>query len=198
MIKLNRPACPNPAALVARNYSERTNKNALRQSTHGKCMYCESSIGHIDFAHVEHIKPKAPDKFPQLEFVWENLGYACARCNNAKGDKYENATPFVDPYTDEPSDHLFAFGALLHHKQGNERGERTSREIELKMPELMEKRQERIDSINRALNACQRTASPILRAAALAEVANEAAADREYSLLVRTLIAAHAQVAVAP
>lgn len=59
MIKLERPDCPYPAALEAGNYKHERNKLALKQASHDKCMYCECKISHIDFAHIEHIKPKA-------------------------------------------------------------------------------------------------------------------------------------------
>ena len=84
-------------------------------------MYCESKITHIDFGDVEHIKPKSPSKFPELEFEWENLGIACGKCNLAKHDKYFVETPFIDPYLEEPSDHLAAVGTLLLHRGGSER-----------------------------------------------------------------------------
>ena len=79
MIALKRPKCPNPAALVKKKYDDPLNKEALRKSTSGKCMYCESKMEHISYAHVEHIKPKS--KFPELEFEWTNLGFSCQICN---------------------------------------------------------------------------------------------------------------------
>ncbi|MEE9118515.1 MAG: HNH endonuclease, partial [Calditrichia bacterium] len=62
MIRIERPECPRPIALTNQNYKHPINKDTLRRSSHDKCMYCESKISHIDFAHVEHIKPKAEDK----------------------------------------------------------------------------------------------------------------------------------------
>ena len=91
MIRLIRPECPNPAALDAKNYKDTVNKEALRESTSGKCMYCESKIGYSSYPHVEHIKPKK--KFPELEFSWNNLGFSCQVCNTNKGDKYDEAIP---------------------------------------------------------------------------------------------------------
>ena len=72
MIRLVRPTCPHPAALQNGNYKHPRNKQALKDAAFDKCMYCESRISHIDFAHVEHIKPKAEDKYPQLAFAWNN------------------------------------------------------------------------------------------------------------------------------
>jgi group II intron reverse transcriptase/maturase len=53
------------------------------------------------FGDVEHIKPKAI--FPVLEFEWENLGFVCARCNNAKRDFWSDETPVIDTGAD-PAD----------------------------------------------------------------------------------------------
>lgn len=156
-----------------------------------KCMYCESKVAHVDYADVEHIKPKAADKFPHLEFDWNNLGYACARCNIAKGDKYDPATPFVDPYAEDPADHLYACGAFVFARNGSERGEVTMRELALNRSALLERREERIKEINKALLALHRTQSPALRTAAREELQKEAEPDKEYSFIVAAQLNAH-------
>ena len=111
-------------------------------------MYCESKVSHIDFAHVEHIKPKAWDKFPELEFIWDNLGYACAKCNNEKSDKYFDDAPFINPYAEEPSEFVFFFGPLMFHRNGGERGEISVKEINLNRPELIERRMKKMKKLN--------------------------------------------------
>lgn len=191
MIKLERPDCPNPAALKSGNYKHEKNKLALKQSAHDKCMYCECKISHIDFAHVEHIKPKSPEKYPELAFTWENLGYACPKCNNAKSDKYHPDTPYINPYDEDPSEHVVAYGTFLFPKNGCERAEITISDIELNRPELLEKRQQRITEISRAINACFRTKSVALQNAALAEIEKEYECDKELSVFVRSFILLH-------
>ncbi len=188
MVKLERPVCPYPEALAAKNYKNCNNKLALKQSTHDKCMYCECKISHIDFAHVEHIKPKADDKYPDLAFSWENLGYACPKCNNAKSDKYYPETPYINPYDEDPSEHIVAYGTFLFPKNGCERAELTIKDIHLNRPELLEKRQQRIEEINRALCACFRTQSASLRESALTEIRKECEKDKELSLVVKSLL----------
>ena len=191
MIKLERPECPYPEALEKGNYKHKTNKEALRQASFDKCMYCESKISHIDFAHVEHIKPKAEDKYPELEFVWENLGYVCPKCNNSKLDKYDEDTPYIDPYSDNPEEHVLASGAFLYHKNGSERGELTISDIGLNRADLIEKRHERIQEIIKAITSCYRTRNTTLRDNALDEIKQEMLVDKEYSLIVKTLISAN-------
>jgi uncharacterized protein (TIGR02646 family) len=191
MIKLNRPSCPYPKALINKDYKHPKNKEALKNASHDKCMYCESKISHIDFAHVEHIKPKAADKFPHLEFDWANHGYVCPKCNNAKSDKYFDGLEFIDPYSEDPDEHLCVFGAMIFNKRGSERGEITIREIELNRAELFEKRTGRISDIQKALEACFRTQSPVLRDLAIDELKKEADNDKEYSIFVKALLAAN-------
>lgn len=192
MIKISRPKCPYPIALDNRNYKHQINKTALKEASYDKCMYCESKISHIDHAHVEHFKPKAADKFPELEFSWENLGYACPKCNNNKSDKFHDDCPYIDPYSENPSEYFFAYGTFLMIKNGSERSELTIRDIGLNRPELLEKRLEKINEIEKALMACHRTKNAALREFALEELQQEASKEKEYSLFVAALICAHA------
>jgi uncharacterized protein (TIGR02646 family) len=189
VIRLHRPPCPNPGALANNNYKHPDNKRALIEASSEKCVYCESKITHIDFGDVEHIKPRA--LFPHLTYDWSNLGYVCGKCNNAKGAKYSAEAPFVDPYVDQPEDYLFAFGWILCHRNGSERGETTVTEIELNRPQLIERRRNRLDAIQRALDAAHRAISPAVKGAALRELQREAEADKEYAYFVRAFLAAH-------
>ena len=189
MIKLERPGCPNPSVLAAGNYKHPDNKEALKKSAYDKCMYCESKISHIDFAHVEHIKPK--DKFKNLEFDWNNLGYACPKCNNEKSNKYCNDTPFLNPYAEDPQEHLYAFGAMLWPKKGSERGGITIKEIDLNRPGLLEKRSERLDTLQKAIDACYRTQNQQLRNDSLKSLQAEAENNREYSIFAKAMLDSH-------
>lgn len=190
MIKLTRGSCPNPTVLASGDYKHADNKQALKKSTFDKCMYCESKITHIDFGDIEHIKPKS--KFPALEFDWDNLGYACTKCNRQyKNDNYSVLTPFLNPYDDCPSDHLIASGSLLFSKNGDERGELTIIGLGLNRPELLEKRLEKINEIDKAIKACFRTSNTLLRDNALNELKKEANDDKEYSFIVKSLYKLH-------
>ena len=191
MIALIRPECPNPQALINKNYKNRINKEALRESTSGKCMYCECMIDHNSFAHIEHIKPKALDKFPELEFVWENHGYSCQMCNNEKGQKYDDDIPFIDPYNEDPEEHILFFGAFAYAKLGSERGEHTINEIKLNRAGLIERRKERIDKLNDLINAAYRLKNDSLRKKAFAALGKEAEKDGEYSAAVKNLLLTH-------
>ena len=185
MIPITRPDCPWPQALVAGDYKHPKNKLALMQASHGKCMYCESTIRHIDYGDVEHIKPKAPDKFPELEFVWENLGFSCGICNNNKGESFDTATPYLNPYGEDPQDHITFLGWILIPMRGSERGALTIHDLKLNRPELIEARRRRIGTFLKAVEACFRTTNPRLRIAAIEALKADSQPDMEYSLAIK-------------
>jgi len=197
MIRLHRPACPNAAALAGGDYKHPVNKAALMAASYEKCMYCESKVTHVYFGDVEHIKPKGPGLFPNLEFEWTNLGIVCAKCNNEKRNKWFADAPFIDPYSEDPSEHLYAYGELLWHRNGSERGEITHREIDLNRGALIERRRERLASLRKALDACHRIRSQPLREAALAELHAEYHPSKEYSIFAAALLQAHGNPAPA-
>jgi hypothetical protein len=190
MIKLDRPSCPNPTALSRGDYKHSDNKKALKASTSDKCMYCESKITHIDYGDIEHIKPKSI--YPSLEFTWNNLGFSCTVCNRTyKKNKYDETTPLINPYDEEPYEHIICNGAMIFPKQGSERGELSINDLGLNRVELIEKRQEKIDEIDKAIKACFRTKNIELRNNALNELKNEASYDKEYSMIIRALFESH-------
>ena len=188
MRKINKPDCPNPSALSS-DYKHPENKDALINASYSKCMYCESKITHVYFGDIEHIKPKT--KYPNLKFEWSNLGFVCAKCNNAKSDQYNETTPYINPYEEDPNNFVFAFGALLKNKQGSERGELTIADITLNRPDLIEKRQTNLELINKTVDACMRTKNETLKNTALEAIKKECGEDKEYSLFVKTLLQLH-------
>jgi len=191
MIRISRPECPYPVALANNNYKHPLNKQALLNSTYGKCMYCESKILAVDYGDVEHILPKAEGRFPHLEFDWGNLGIACGKCNNSKSDQYNAELPYVNPYEENPSDYLVAEYNLIFSLRGCERGALTINDIELNRVELIERRKTHVDRIRDAVTAVFSRQDANLRRLALAELAKEANPDKEYSFVVETLLRQH-------
>src|SRR6478609_706765 len=133
-------------------YNQLEIKKSLRSECNNKCMYCESPMSHISFEHIEHIKPEAKTKFPDLTYNWDNLGLACPVCNINKGDEYDPSLPIINLYIENPSDYIFALGHFLYHKPANQKGELTKRQLQLNRPELLERRQERLESIIRLID----------------------------------------------
>lgn len=92
-----------------RKYGHGQVKQALIEMFSGKCAYCESKITHVDYAHIEHFKPK--DRFKQLCFEWSNMLLACGVCNGAehKSNKFPEEAeggPLVNPCEDDPDEHF--------------------------------------------------------------------------------------------
>ena len=190
MIRLKRPECPNPAALAGGDYRNEQNKQALLNATNQKCMYCESRITHIDYGDVEHFRPK--EKYPDLEFAWQNLGIACARCNREfKRDKFDETIPFIDPFDEDPENHIVAIGDILKQKLGSERGELTIIDIDLNRGDLIEKRSAKMEELSVEIDRCMRASNPTIRDKALAALKEQCQADKEYASLARTIFALH-------
>lgn len=86
----------------------------LRDEFTFRCVYCLErerwSTSRHDGFGVDHVKPKGKPEYAHLEFDYENLVYACNRCNSAKG---------VEELPDPTQ------VALSQHLAVNERGEIT-------------------------------------------------------------------------
>jgi len=188
MIALVRPECPNPAALARGNYTDSANKKALRKSTAGKCMYCESKIEQVSYPHIEHIKPKK--KFPELEFTWDNLGFSCQVCNTNKGEKYNETTPFINPYNENPEDYLVFFEFYVYPQGGSKRGEYSITELQLNRAGLIERRKEKIDKLYTMINVSSCISNESVSAQLLAEIKAEADKEKEYSAMVKSVLLA--------
>ena len=117
-------------------------KAALREESFDKCIYCESKVG---FGETDHINPVS--RRPDQVVDWVNLGLACKECNTFKGDYHAPAEPLVNPFTDEPADHLFILGPMIVHVPGDDKGLRTRSHLKLNRPDLFQKRQLRIDRL---------------------------------------------------
>ena len=188
MIKLNRPQCPNIRALENENYKHPDNKAALKSASFDKCMYCESKVTHVDYGDVEHIKPKS--KFPDLTYEWSNLGYACGKCNReGKGNKYDDH--FINPYQDDPENYLIPFGSVIFARDGNGRGEITIDIVNINRPELLEKRNGRIEKIRPLITRYFQCTIEAQKEAIFEQIIEEAKEDKEYSLSIKHLLKYH-------
>ncbi len=126
-------------------------KEALEQMYDGRCCYCESQIGVTDYEHIEHLRPKT--RFPELWFDWENLHWACPKCNIAKSSKWNDEHPIVDPTVDNPAEHLSFDSAIVFPK--SKRGDTTIEHAQLNRRKLARKREKiaaRVYSIIQLIN----------------------------------------------
>lgn len=184
MIHLVRKPCPNPNGLKT-NYKVAENKVALKESSFDKCMYCESEFDSTDYGDVEHIKPKA--KFPNLKFEWDNLGYACVKCNrDEKGDDYD--PNFIDPFVNDPSEHLIALGAILMPKNASKSGQITIDIVGLNRISLVMKRSKRLLDLGALISRCNELPEGAQKNALRRQIAAEASEDKEYSFFKKQFI----------
>ena len=159
-------------------------KEALRTETYNKCAYCESKISHIHPGETDHILPIS--RRPDLCVSWNNLTYVCSECNRGKSDYYSETEPLVNPYTDQPDDHLIYFGPMVLHR--DDKGFRTTRKIQLSRAQLFERKQEKIENLNLLVQQWRECAEGETREFLRKEILQYAAADAEFAATIRAFI----------
>ena len=175
------------ATAVYSRYNQIDVKNTLRNECKGKCMYCESMIAHVSYEHIEHIRPKARTLFPELTYEWTNLGLACPVCNMNKGDEFDIHLQIINPYVENPSDYILAIGNFIYSRPANPKGELTKIQLKLNRPELLERRQERLELITLLINRYHSEGNLTLKNAIKAEIEIEIDSDKAYSLCAKSI-----------
>lgn len=178
----------NPPPKASKKYGHEEIRELLETDAYTKCMYCESKISHVSYPNVEHIAPKS--KYPEKIFEWENLGLACQVCNTCKGTKYHPNNPPIDPYDDDPSDHVYAFGETLRPKPGSDRGKITIRDVDLNRAGLIEARNRRLNTIQSLSENYKRASDPETKEMFLQELCIEARKENEYKIFVDAMLRA--------
>jgi HNH endonuclease len=158
-------------------------KEALRRDSHNKCIYCESPIG---FGQTDHINPVSlcPDQI--LE--WLNLALVCTECNTYKSDYYNPSAPLINPYIEDPDQHLHFLGPLVMAVAGSEKGLLTERQLRLNRPDLFQRRVRRLESLSPLLNLWAKLQEGQLKELLRATILEEAADDKEYAATVRACL----------
>ncbi|HEM8180731.1 TPA: hypothetical protein U2M35_002124 [Providencia rettgeri] len=78
---------PAPSSLKTQTkYDGEDVYEALQECFHYKCYLCETK--YLSDINIEHFYPHENDD--NLKFSWDNLYYACSRCNNIKSNKFKN------------------------------------------------------------------------------------------------------------
>ena len=173
---------------LATKYNHDEVKDALRLEGRSKCMYCESKVEHISDLHIEHIKPKAKNKFPDLTYEYTNLGLACPVCNRNKSDTYDPILPFINPYVDNPSNHFYPCGSFVFAKPNDKRARLTEIEVDLNRAGLVETRNERIKTIRELLDSYSSEQNQTLKTALKKQLLIEVGEDKIYSFCCKALV----------
>jgi uncharacterized protein (TIGR02646 family) len=144
-------------------------REGLWVSFHGKCAYCESSVG-IDASNMllEHFRPHSGavgldgtydlDHYWWLAYEWENLLPACPDCMRSKGNRFpvgaQRARPhshgealtselprLLDPCVSDPAAHL-VYGEDGYLSSNTEAGRTTIEVLALNRAQLIEARRQ--------------------------------------------------------
>ncbi|WP_422050252.1 HNH endonuclease [Shimia sp.] len=124
-------------ATKRRRYNHPQIKSRLKEETSEKCAYCEAKVTDVAHGDIEHITPKSKDA--SLTFEWVNLTFSCQVCNQRKSNK----EGVLDPYKEDPNDHLFFAGPLVKGKSAQ--GVSTVLVLDLNRAPLIESRNREIE-----------------------------------------------------
>jgi 5-methylcytosine-specific restriction endonuclease McrA len=182
-----------PAPSVLDSYRYAPLKQHLITEANGKCIYCESKVTHLYYGDIEHIKPKAV--FPRERLNFENLALACALCNNAKSDYWDDTYPLLNPYVDSPSDEVIALGYLVARKPGKDRARITIEKLGLNRQALLERRRERIELIQPLADQYAAAPEGALKNLLRTELLRQAGVDSEYAMIVKAYLHAACDIA---
>lgn len=177
-----------PTEALLGSYRHPPLKAHLFAETHGKCAYCESKITHVYYGDVEHIRPK--DAFPRERLDPHNLTLACALCNNAKGEFWDSDTPLLNPYEDDPNQEILALGFMIARRPGHNRARLTIEHLKLNRTALMERRKERIESLQALADQYVQVDDGPMKDLLRTELRRHASDDGEYAMIVRSFLEA--------
>ena len=163
-------------------------KEALKQETGWKCIYCESKIGHNTPGDVEH---KIPTSIvPQRHFEWQNLSVACGECNRRKNNYYDAIKPFLDPYQHDVDTRVKHHGPVVGWTTGDNESELTIRILDLHnatRDQLLKRKIEKIEEINNLCSRILNEAGTELAEILKADLQRRMDRSEEYSGMVKSL-----------
>lgn len=178
-----------PSNTIKYRYREKSIKEQILIETYGKCAYCESKVGHVCPGDIDHILPKNKNARPELYVNWENLTLSCETCNrNGKKDYFDENDPLINPYDDNPEEHLIAAGPFIYNKPGDRKGYITTKILDLNRISLIERRKERIENINNLLDKWASEKNKHIKAILEEQLIKEASCDKEYSFIIKSYL----------
>lgn len=173
-------------AKIVENYRHPEIKATLVNETLNKCVYCESSVDHVDHLEVEHIQPRS--KHEDLIFEWDNLTLACHLCNTSKNDRYDDTAGILNPYCTDPANHLQPLGPLIIPKPGDDVGEVARFVFDLDRAGLIEKRTTKIMAVRELVDAHARRTSALQKDLIVRQIRRELADNQEYTFVTRAVV----------
>lgn len=156
-------------------------KSALRAEARDKCIYCETKVATGETDHILPVKER-----PDLICEWNNLGLCCRECNGAKGSYYGPTEPLINPFVQDPQDHLLFFGPVVLHR--DDMGLRTRMRLDLSRPDLVERRSAKLESLMPLIDRWRAQPAGETKTLLWNLVEREASPESEYSALVRSYL----------
>jgi len=81
-------------------------REAVCNSSYGKCCFSEIKLNQESkYLEVEHFYPK--EKYKDEVLLWGSLLPSCKKVNTTKGDWDTKEFPIINPFVDNPKDHLY-------------------------------------------------------------------------------------------
>lgn len=201
-------------------YAHETVKRTLVEMQHEKCAFCEAKPLHVSDGDVEHFRPKAavrqddanPLRRPGyywLAYEWDNLLFACERCNRrhkksffpltdparraqTHRDTFTDEAPiFIDPSAEDPRPYISYREHVPIAIDGNARGELTIESLGLRRRELNADRERHLERIPVLYLAATLPDVPAaVRALARTSLAKLVAPEAEYALMCQVAVEA--------
>lgn len=176
---------------IKTRYNHPDIKSALKNETHGKCVYCESKFEHVSYGDIEHILPKNEGARPDMYVEWNNLTLSCEQCNRSgKYTYYDPALPLINPYIDDPIDHFQDIGPLIFHIVGDERARITEKVLKINRFSLVDRRKEAIEKIEILLSSWEKEQNPNVKEILTHELREAAGIDKEFCSTIRSFLCA--------
>lgn len=199
-------------------YAHPSVKRTLLRMQHAKCAFCEARPLHVSDGDVEHYRPKAAVRqgetdplqrpgYYWLAYDWENLLFACERCNRRHKksqfplhdaavrarrhtDDVSREQPlFVDPAREDPALLIGFRGHVPFARGGDVRARATLKALGLRRFHLNRDREEHLEMLWAVYAIATLPAAPAAERRRAEDLLRRMTApEAEYSLMSRTAV----------
>jgi len=171
-------------------YRDAQIKQLLLEETKGKCVYCESKVGHNCPGDIEH---KIPTSIRlDLIFDWDNMTIACNECNRRKLNYYDPDWMFLDPNIDDVESRIQHLGPLVFNQPGDKRSEITVRILEVDKIDarraLIARKIEKLEQTKNLIERIVLERNQIIRNFMLSELQESCSIAAEFSGMTRAYV----------
>jgi len=176
-------------------------REAILQSSYSKCCYSECKLmEESKYMEIDHFYPKK--LFPDKVVEWGNLFPSCKKCNTTKGEHNTMIEPIINPFIDDPKEHLYIENFRFYGK--TEKGKTTIEivalndrkhfvdkryKIGIKIIENIEDLKLQVESNIETIKTDSRTRNRFLTK--LKNLLYEGTKENEYSATVSSIILQH-------